>query len=395
MSNSLANTLLANLNQLKNKPTLEANPTSVLDPNSAAETALNRLIEIPLVMLTIDTHQPRQFLPFALREQVTRGQCSATDAMETLIAQAESGNLEMQGYIETLKTLAESITAVGLQQPLRVSQERQHDGRTMFRLVDGERRFWALLYRICADPETLVGSREQKLTSIKVPALLHDEHASADDIQRAQWAANLYHEAICAVDYAEVIWGIREDYFARLDTQQRESLLAQLGEAANGLTPNDIAIELTAREVARLTGKTLKRRVLYHYLSIADKLCAEARALARAYTVGLRQLTMLARMTEPKQVEMLTMSIQAERGDSCEANATKSASGTGRPSSVQRSINGCITLVSVLHQLSDKSLDRNSRQDKEELLAELEHVAAEIERTRRYLHAHLGQQATT
>ena len=180
MSNLLANTLLANLSQTKNK--------LVLDPKPV-ETVPNRIIDVPLGMLHIDARQPRQFLPAGLRAQVLRNERSAIEVMAQLITQAESGSLEMQGYIESLAALAQSITEVGLQQPLRVSQERRNDGRTRFVLVDGERRFWALIYRICTEP-TDNDSREQQLTSIKVPALLHDEHASADDIQRAQWAAN-------------------------------------------------------------------------------------------------------------------------------------------------------------------------------------------------------------
>lgn len=381
MSNLLANTLLANLSQTKNK--------LVLDPKPV-ETVPNRIIDVPLGMLHIDARQPRQFLPASLRAQVLRDQRSAIDVLAQLITQAESGNLEMQGYIESLAALAQSITEVGLQQPLRVSQERRNDGRTRFVLVDGERRFWAMIYRICTEA-TDNDSREQQLATVKVSALLHDEHASADDIQRAQWAANLYHEAICAVDYAEVIWGIRENYFARLDTQQRDALIAQLGEVAQGLSPNDIAIELTAREIARLTGKVIKRRMLYHYLSIADKLCPEARDLARAFSVSLRQLMVLTQMTPQKQIELLTQTIHTEHGSG--AGTAGADGGSGRPSSVQRGINGCITLVSVLQQLSDKSLSRNSRQDKEELLAELLHVAGEVDRAQRYLQTHLGVQA--
>ncbi len=382
MSNLLANTLLANLSQNKNKPSLDPKPVDAVS---------NRIIDVPLGMLHIDARQPRQFLPASLRAQVLRDERSTIEVMAQLITQAESGNLEMQGYIESLAALAQSISAVGLQQPLRVSQERRNDGRTRFVLVDGERRFWAMIYRICTGA-TDSDSREQQMATIKVPALLHDEHASADDIQRAQWAANLYHEAICAVDYAEVIWGIRENYFARLDTQQRDALIAQLGEITQGLSPNDIAIELTAREIARLTGKVIKRRMLYHYLSIADKLCPEARDLARAYSVSLRQLMVLTRMTPQKQIELLTQTIHTEHGSG--VSVTGADGGTGRPSSVQRGINGCITLVSVLQQLSDKSLSRNSRQDKEELLTELSHVAGEIDRARRYLQTHLGQQVT-
>ena len=382
MSNLLANTLLANLSQNKNKPVIDPKPV---------DTVPNRIIDIPLGMLHIDAHQPRQFLPTTFRAQVLRNERSAINVMAQLITQAESGSLEMQGYIESLAALAQSISAVGLQQPLRVSQERRNDGRTRFILVDGERRFWAMIYRICTETAGN-DSREQQLAAIKVPALLHDEHASADDIQRAQWAANLCHEAICAVDYAEVIWGIRENYFARLDTQQRDALIAQLGQITQGLSPSDIAIELTAREIARLTGKVIKRRMLYHYLSIADKLCPEARDLARAYSVSLRQLMVLTRMTPQKQIELLTQTIHTEHGGG--VSATSADGGTGRPSSVQRGINGCITLVSVLQQLSDKSLSRNSRQDKEELLAELSHAAGEVERARRYLQTHLGQQVT-
>lgn len=319
---------------------------------------------------------------------MTQGECNAVEAIIELTKLAESGNLEMQGYFESIRALSQSIRDVGLQQPLRVLHEPQRDGGVVFRLVDGERRFWAFVYQLCANNDKPLGPVSN---TIKVPTLLHNAHASAEEIQRAQWAANLYHESVCAVDYAEMIWAMREAFFARLDTVQRVALVAQLGDPAaiDGLSANDLAIELTSREIAKLTGKTLKRRMLYHYLSMAEHLSPEAKALGRAFNISLRQLISLMRMSPSKQLEMLTQVIQAERGIA--SAKTDNGGGTGRPSSVQRGINGCISLNEVLQQLSDKGLSRSPRENIEALLNELARMATEVERAKRLLTAHLSQ----
>gem|GEM_PF-5449448 len=70
-----------------------------------------------------------------------------------------------------------------------------------YRIVDGERRFWAYLFL----HET---THDEKYAVIN--AIIHDPEATADDIQRAQWVANLCCVDIPAVDFAEALQQIRE-----------------------------------------------------------------------------------------------------------------------------------------------------------------------------------------
>ena len=243
---------------------------------------------IPLDWLVIDPHQPRKYLPADLRAQIT---CDAVDshtAMTILIERAAQGDTVASGYLERLQELVHNMQTVGLQQPLRVSEERNRQAQIRFRIVDGERRYWAHVWMAVVRAATGPVTADPTGSALHIPVILHNSEASADEIQCAQWAANLHREDISAVDYAEVIWQVREDYFSRLAID-RERYLRDLGDAATGLSLHDMAALLTYREVARLTGRTIKRSSLYLYLAIAEKLKAEPKALARNVSMRMRQ----------------------------------------------------------------------------------------------------------
>lgn len=395
MTKSLAETLRANLVDWKAKRGTDgADIESAEQPDELAsmqvpadttglletdEMSVNgALLMLPLGVIRIDPKQPRQYLPAAFRRAVAAGGQSACAALAELINSAAAQDLEATGYLESIATLAASIDAVGLQQPIRVTTDARDSAAPTYQIVDGERRYWAMLYRHShMDVEQVVAQ--------PIPAVISDTNDTVDGIRRAQWAANLYHEAISAVDYADAVWQIREDFLARLDSE-RDRYLAQLGSAAEGLSISEAAMQLTINEMTRLTGRAAQRRNLYRYLAIAEKLCPEAKALARAYNLGLRTLLTLSRWQADKQVEAMTAMVQAGHSDD-ESKAdgrVKSGQG-GRPSSLRRGINGCITLINVLQQLSEQNLARNTPEDMLALLSELERAAAEVERTRRLL----------
>ena len=395
MTKSLAETLKANLVDWKAKrgedgldigPAEQPDatmgihiPVDVTDPLETDGVPVNGTLRmLPLGVIRIDPKQPRQYLPAEFRRTAAAGGQSAFAALAELIESAEAQDLEAMGYLDSIATLAASIDTVGLQQPIRVTTDISNPDTPTYQIVDGERRYWAMMYRYFRIDV------EQTITG-PIAAIISNTNNSVDDIQRAQWAANLYHEAISVVDYADAVWRIREDFLVRLDSE-RDRYLAQLGSAAEGLSISDAAMQLTINEMTRLTGRTAQRRNLYRYLAVAEKLSPQAKALARAYNLGLRTLLTLSRWQAAKQVEAMTAMVQAgDSDDDPKADGRVKSGQGGRPSSLRRGINGCITLINVLQQLSEQNLVRNTLEDMRALLAELERASAEVERTRRLL----------
>ncbi len=372
---TLAESLRATLSQWA-PPADQPTPPEPSEPPTAGA-----LLNLPLSLIRTDPHQPRRYLPDDLRERFQAGQADASATLRALLARVGADDPEAAGYLASLRDLAASIAAVGLQHPLRVSQETTHEnGGAVFRIVDGERRFWAL---VLLDLEAPQAAERQ------APAILHDPAASADDIQRAQWAANLCREDIAAIDVARAVWRIREDYFARLAVDPA-SCLAALGSAAAGaasgaalqsMSRNDMAVALTRAEAARLTGRAWAERTLYAYLAVADKVQPQAAALARAYGLSLRQLQGLANLREEDQVRAILRAVGKADG----VAPAVSNRGAGRPTALQRGIHACIALVGVLQQLTERNLARTSPDDRQSLLAELEQAAAQVGQASRLL----------
>ena len=405
MTKSLAETLKANLVDWKAK--LGADGADI-EPAEQPDTAMGIHISVdtpgqfetdgvpvngtlhmlPLGVVRINPKQPRQYLPAEFRRTAAAGEQSAFAALAELIDSAEAQDLEAMGYLDSIATLAASIDGVGLQQPIRVTTDISNPDTPTYQIVDGERRYWAMMYRYFRIDV------EQTITG-PIAAIISNTNNSVDDIQRAQWAANLYHEAISVVDYADAVWRIREDFLVRLDSE-RDRYLAQLGSAAEGLSISEAAIQLTINEMTRLTGRIAQRRNLYRYLAIAEKLSPAAKALARAYNLGLRTLMTLSRWQESRQVEAITAMIQSGDPDDetgAASGARAKAGHGGRPSSLRRGINGCITLNNVLQQLSEQNLARQTPDDIRALLAELERVATAVNQARRLLHEQIPNES--
>ena len=210
--------------------------------------------------------------------------------------------------------------------------------------------------------------------------------------QDTQWAVNLFREDIPAVDYAEAVWQVREDYFSRLAID-RNRYVNELGAAAQGLSLNDIAGLLTCQEVERLTGRKLNRSSFYLYLTIAEKLSAASKALARAYGISLRQLRSITGLSESRQTEAILRMIEANSAEAPTqpqpSNRPDAVGRPGRPTSLQRSVNTCINLVNALQKMPGKALAKQTPEDKQAFLAELETAAAEVDRVRKLIKADL------
>lgn len=361
-------------------------PTSPVPQATAPTKSPSRsIIDLPLSALHIDPHQPRQFLPDALRQQLTHDPATAHEVLLQLINDASKGNLAASGYLDSIRSLASSLQSVELQQPITVSPANTHG---CYPIIDGERRYWAALY-LALQQVSPGGDVTEQLQRSTLPAIVNTNLSSADDITRAQWASNLQREDISAIDFATAIARVHADCALRLDTDPRPHL-AELGTNFERTTPREVAYALTEREVQRLTGKPLARRTLYVYLALAEKLCPEAQALACAHRISVNRLEGIVRLNPSDQLAAIFKWLQPTPDDAPATEPDTPPKGQGRPTGLQRGINLCVTLRQVLGKLSDKHLARHTPEEQQALLDELTQVGQHIEQAKQRTRAQLN-----
>lgn len=355
-----------------------APPAKLVTPTNTvpSKPANPAFLRVALNDLSIDIGQPRKYLPPDLRDVVATRKLAPTEALAQLAERVAKGDIEATGFFESIRTLANGIAQVGLQYPLLVSQ----NGDGTFTVIDGERRYWALLY---------LQHQPYPTPLDPVPVIVADPASSGDDLKRLQWIVNLQREDVAPIDVAEAIWRIREDYLAQLNLD-RSRFAGELGEQGALLTPLEAANLLTSHEVTRLTGRTLARATLYRHLFVAERLTLQARPIARAHRVSLRRLRGVACLPEAQQVqEMLRAAIQENDLTLSIPKPDNAAPSPGRPTVLRRNGNLCLSLIQGLQKMSDKHLTKTSAEECQTFLAQLEDTASEIKRMARLVQSHL------
>lgn len=270
-------------------------PTSPPQPPNTPTQSKLALLQLPLVQIRIDPDQPRRYLPADLRQAVLAQAISPAQLMTQLMTRAAQNDTEACGYLHSIQTLAHSITEIGLQQPVRV---RALPMPQQYRLIDGERRYWAQVYR--AGQTGSDGFEQSTLAALIDPTPVDPLH-----ILRAQWAANLQREDVPAVDYTDTIKRMYESLFYKAQ-HQRADVVKQYAIADDGTrSPREVALQLTAREVFHLTTHTISPDTIYLYLRLADQLCPAAKQLARAHNAPLRVLKPLLGKPDAMQLHLL------------------------------------------------------------------------------------------
>ncbi len=259
-------------------------------------------IQVTLADIEIDPGQPRQFLPADLRRALTQGRMSYSDVLAQLQQRTANGDTEAKAYVDDVRGLADDIKANGLLSSIMAYSTHAPDGRTRYRLIDGERRFWAHVY-LSAEPGSDVTA---------VRAEVHDEleHASADEIVTMQWSANMQRESVCAVDIAEFVYQKREEAVRSIRTDS--TLLTQWGTKGKPASPRDAAQQIVCQALAHTFGRPLKRRAYYQYLSLTEKLSAPVKALARAHKMSLGRLIQITSQPEREQMAAILRMIESE-----------------------------------------------------------------------------------
>lgn len=319
---------------------------------------------IPLSQIVIDPDQPRRYLPADLREALRNGGLTADTALQALLERAASGDAVAGWHARDITALAANIRAVGLQQPIRVWRDQAKDGSTLFRIIDGERRFWAHVYLLAQGGP--VASRWSHIAASIAP-----DAWSLDDVHRAQWAANLNRRDVPVIELALAVRAIFERNERRFAVN-KQPFLDRLGKEAADLTEFEQLVALTALDVGDLLARPLKPPTIRAYLGIARNLSDESVIEARARNAGFRALMAAASRQSPESQLEFLRSLNPQRsaeyaedeGDRpAPASRSLHAVDAGRPTrdqALMRRISalqdGCGRMGRNLHTLSPEAL---------------------------------------
>ena len=100
---------------------------------------------VPLSMIKPDRFQARFLLPFELREAFFRQEIDWEETVHKWMALAEQDRL-VRREIEELIALGDSLHDTGQIKPI-TGQVINEDGREVFKMLTGERRFWATAFQ--------------------------------------------------------------------------------------------------------------------------------------------------------------------------------------------------------------------------------------------------------
>ena len=155
-----------------------------------------------------DPNQPRALLPDSLSKQVNEGQITPLAAMKAWEALAEEGGPESPDahLLSKVVELAQSVATHGLINAITIRpvDEDEPVDAIQYRIVTGERRWWAHVYLVHQGKEIQEGNERRKANQIK--AAVTPEGAS---IRAHQLVENWFREDISVVEKAYGLWALR------------------------------------------------------------------------------------------------------------------------------------------------------------------------------------------
>lgn len=152
--------------------------------------------KVPLSMVRPDRFQARFMLPYALREGFYKGARDWRQTLQLWQAMGESDPL-IQRELEELAALGESLHDVGQIKPV-TGQVVQVDGRDVFMLLTGERRFWATAIRALTEDsheEPCVLALLDNAPSLEKQIMENMAYKELTPVGKARAAARLVLEA--------------------------------------------------------------------------------------------------------------------------------------------------------------------------------------------------------
>jgi hypothetical protein len=256
-----------------------------------------RVYEVDLDRITPDPAQPRHLLPSDLRVAVHNKMLSPGEAIRELVLRAERGETvsllilggQKKGAVEEedeeiedtgLLALARSIREIGLRQPInvyRIDDPDQPD-KTVYRLGEGERRFWA--HHLLVQQ----GFEEFKRIKCIIETLPEDEEI----IHQRQEAENAARVDLPVLARARSIQRIKERLNIELGTRvPGENTIKLPGQ-------RDLQVAVGQR-VKSLTGRAISDRMVRNYLTLLS-LSPEAQDLCEAAHLTEKQLRPVMRL---------------------------------------------------------------------------------------------------
>jgi ParB-like chromosome segregation protein Spo0J len=174
----------------------------------------DQITYIEINQLRPDPDQPRRLIPPDLAQAVATGKLTplaAITAWQERIQTVEAGNavaedIRLNNWQELIR-LADSIAQHGLINPVTVQPWPEEDSaqRIAYRIVTGERRYWAHVLLAAQDRSIQVADgKPQDPNQIK--ALISPEGIS---IRAHQLIENVQREDINAIEKAEGLWALR------------------------------------------------------------------------------------------------------------------------------------------------------------------------------------------
>lgn len=276
-----------------------------LREETSADAASYALTRLPLRNLRIDPRQPRQYLPADLRAQAASGKFAAPVIMAELERREAAGDLEASQYLKDIDELAESLRADGLIYPLKVEALDAPDAYGAARILDGERRYWAIVR--CA-----MQGEARPFELAEVDVLVRQAQLDERARRRLQWQANSQRRGMPVMALAEAVAQIHGELAAALQAN-RGAALARFGLAGEAKgRDRTLLVKMTALDVRARTGRALSERMVYRLLMFVNRLTPEARALAKAADLDYRALERIASAAPEQQIDVIAQVLSAE-----------------------------------------------------------------------------------
>jgi ParB-like chromosome segregation protein Spo0J len=313
----------------------------VVDPYGAkVESAEGEMLITPeLDTCQPDPHQPRHILPDDLRERLGAGATAAEVLWETwqrclgeplyralrshdltpeeaLAQRREEGvqDLALQLTLEGLVELAGSIARHGLRNPINVYDL----GGGMYRIAEGERRWWA---------HVLMRDVLLRVEASTILARIHPLPPGELTLLARQQAENVHRRDLSAIARARAITRVREALALEVSgtsgsTNPRHPPVGQEVSGTGGSTnlggrPRHLAAitssqldDLTGQRLAELTGRGMTGRTVRLYLALLS-LPLEAQALAEAAALGERALRPIVSLDDAEEQIRLVQALAA------------------------------------------------------------------------------------
>lgn len=271
-----------------------------------------RVYEVDLDRILPDPTQPRHLLPHDLREAMQSKLMTPAEAIHELILRAEQNDIvallilggKEKGPVEELDTivedtgllaLARSIQEVGLRHPLNVYRidDPATPGHILYRLGEGERRFWA--HHLLAQQ----GYEEfARVKSIVEP--LPDNEEIIHQRQEAENAARVDLPAMAR---------------ARSMNRIKERLNLELGTRVPGentiMLPGQRELQIAVgQRVKSFTGRAIGDRMVRNYLALLH-LSPAAQDLVEAALLTEKQLRpVMSLKTDEERLAMIERIIE-------------------------------------------------------------------------------------